>query len=172
MHPFPSPSVRRVAQVALAALDRATAAASLLVLPLVLLLFLQWPLRDLWGAWSRPANDLAQCVFALYVAFALRHASRRRAHMAADAWAARHHSPRLQRALRGAGAAACVLPWALYVVVDGWPMAWSAVAGLEAFPETFNPGYFVIKASAWLLALLTALESLLELVLAGADERR
>lgn len=142
------------------------------MLPLVLLLFVQWPLRDLWGAWSRPANDLAQCVFAVYVAFALRQASRRRAHMAADAWAVRHHPPGLRRAVRRFGAAACVLPWALYVVVEGWPMAWRALVGLEAFPETFNPGYFVIKASAWLLALLTALESLLELVLAGADVRR
>jgi hypothetical protein len=34
--------------------------ASLLVLPVSLLLFLQWPLRDLGIGYSREANDLAQ----------------------------------------------------------------------------------------------------------------
>ena len=46
------------------ALERCVAwivrAASLLVLPVSLLLFLQWPLRDLVHAGSREANDLAQ----------------------------------------------------------------------------------------------------------------
>ena len=40
----------------------------LLALPVVLLLFLQWPLRDLVRAYSREANDLGQWLFALYVA--------------------------------------------------------------------------------------------------------
>ena len=44
------------------------AAAQWLALPLVLLLFLQWPLRDVVHAYSRQANDLGQIVFALYVA--------------------------------------------------------------------------------------------------------
>ena len=37
----------------------------LLVLPLALLLLLQWPLRDGLGAYSREANDTAQAIFAL-----------------------------------------------------------------------------------------------------------
>lgn len=40
-------------------------AASLLVLPLALLLFAQWPSRDWVRAHSRTANDVAQIVFAL-----------------------------------------------------------------------------------------------------------
>jgi len=47
------------------------------LLPVVLLLFLQWPLRDLVRAWSRDANDLAQWLFALYVAMAFTAAMRR-----------------------------------------------------------------------------------------------
>ena len=38
-----------------------------LILPVVLLLFLQWPLRDLVRSYSREANDLGQWIFALYV---------------------------------------------------------------------------------------------------------
>jgi hypothetical protein len=65
------------------ALDRVCAAAAWLALPLALLLFAQWPLRDVVGAWSRDANDAAQWLFALYVALALRAATRARAHLAA-----------------------------------------------------------------------------------------
>jgi len=44
------------------------AAAQWLALPLILLLFLQWPLRDLVQCCSRQANDLGQIIFALLVA--------------------------------------------------------------------------------------------------------
>src|SRR6266851_2851434 len=73
--------------------DRAVAAAiaagSWLVLPVSLLLFLQWPLRDLVQAYSIEANDLAQWLFALYVSLALTYATRERAHLAADVVASR-----------------------------------------------------------------------------------
>ena len=46
-------------------------ASAVLVLPIGLLLFLQWPLRDVFQAYSREANDLAQCLFALYVSVAI-----------------------------------------------------------------------------------------------------
>src|SRR5712692_3019321 len=101
------------------------AAARWLVLPVSLLLFLQWPLRDLLHAWSREANDLAQWLFALYVSVALTDATR-------------------------AGAALCLLPWSLFVLVAGAPTLWRSVRGLEQFPETYNPGYFIIKGSVCL----------------------
>jgi len=52
------------------------AAASVLVLPVSLLLFLQWPLREWLQAYSREANDLAQVLFALYVSVAITAATR------------------------------------------------------------------------------------------------
>jgi TRAP-type C4-dicarboxylate transport system permease small subunit len=55
-----------------------TAAGLVLVLPISLLLFLQWPLRDLLQAYSREANDLAQWLFALYVSVAITYATRMR----------------------------------------------------------------------------------------------
>ena len=147
-----------------AGLDAASAAAAWLVLPLALLLFAQWPLRDLVGAWSRDANDAAQWIFALYVAFALRSATRARAHVTAGlahegavtGWRAR---------VARLGEAALVLPWAQFVVVAGAPSIWRSLAGLEAFPDSFNPLYFVVRGAAWLLALLVAIEAML--VLAG-----
>ena len=149
-----------------ATLDRFTRAGSVLVLPLSLLLFLQWPLRDIVGAGSRPANDLAQWIFALYVAIALRHTTRVCGHMAADTLAARYPVHWRARLLRF-GQALCVLPWAQFVLVSGTPMLWQSLRSFEAFPDTLNPLYFVIKLSAWLLALLLALQMMVELFGSG-----
>ena len=57
--------------------------ASMLVLPLAVLLLAQWPLREWVQAGSRQANDVAQIVFALYVAVAITAASRANTHLAA-----------------------------------------------------------------------------------------
>ncbi|MGZ5130323.1 MAG: TRAP transporter small permease subunit [Caldimonas sp.] len=149
-----------------AGLDRATRAGAWLVLPLALLLFAQWPLRDAIGAWSRQANDVAQWLFALYVALALREATRRRAHMAAGLFV--HSYPeRWQRRIARFGESLCVLPWALFVLVSGAVPTWNSIVGLEAFPDTFNPLYFVIRASAWLLALLMTFQAVAELAGTG-----
>lgn len=143
-------------------LDRIAAAAAWLVLPLALLLFAQWPLRDLLHALSRQANDIAQWVFALYVAVALRHATRTDAHLKAPAGWHGGASPRLRRI----GHALCVLPFALFVLVSGAPMAWRSLVEMESFPDTFNPGYFIIKCAAWLMALAMALQALLDMLAA------
>src|SRR3954467_6673404 len=111
---MPVPSRRRGFA---AAFDRVTAVGAWLVLPLALLLFAQWPLRDLVGAWSRDANDAAQWIFALYVALALRAATRARAHMAAGlARDGRRKRGRWRERMDRLGEPILVLPWALFVV--------------------------------------------------------
>jgi len=143
-------------------LDRITTAGAWLVLPLALLLFAQWPLRDLVHAGSRQSNDIAQWVFALYVALAVRHATRAGSHLRAPVIGAMRTSRWLASARRF-GHALCVLPFALFVLASGAPMVWRALLALESFPDTFNPGYFVIKCAAWLMALAMALQALLDL---------
>jgi TRAP-type C4-dicarboxylate transport system permease small subunit len=71
-------------------LDRLNRSAGLLALPLAGLLCAQWPLRDVVGAGSRQANDMAQWIFAVYVAFAFRHATRVHGHLATDALASHY----------------------------------------------------------------------------------
>ncbi len=140
-------------------LDALDAAAMWLVLPLSLLLFLQWPLRDLVHAGSREANDTAQILFALYVSVAVTAATRARTHLAVDMLA--HRLPARWRArLDRVGAMLVALPWSVYVIWTGAPIAWHSVAALEAFGETFNPGYWLIKLAVLLLALLVALQAI------------
>lgn len=141
-----------------ACIDASAAAARVLVLPLALLLFLQWPLRDLVHAGSRQANDLAQVIFALYVAVAVSAATRGRAHLAADLVSARFTQGTRTRLARVASLLV-LAPWCLFVLVSSAPMVWNAVRQVEAFGETLNPGYFLIKVAVALLAALLLLQA-------------
>jgi TRAP-type mannitol/chloroaromatic compound transport system permease small subunit len=133
-----------------------------LVLPVLVLLFAQWPLRDLFRAYSREANDLGQIFFALYVAIALSAATRAGTHLSADALA-RHYPLRVRLALVRIGALLGLLPWGLFILFAGRNIvAWS-VAERELFQDTFNPGYFLIKVAMALLALLVIAQAILDI---------
>ena len=134
-----------------------------LALPLVVLLFLQWPLRDILRVYSREANDLGQLIFALYVAISVTAATRAGTHLAADALA-RRYSARRRRQLARLGAALGLAPWALFVLFSSKGVVVSSIAVREAFPDTYNPGYFIIKAALWLLALLVLAEAAIEIL--------
>ncbi len=133
--------------------DAIVSAGKWLLLPLVALLFLQWPLRDVVRGYSREANDLGQLIFALYVAISVTAATRAGTHLAADALAQRF-SARRRRLLARLGAALGLAPWSLLVFLSGKSLVVPSVAAMEAFPDTSNPGYFIIKAALWVLALL------------------
>jgi len=134
-----------------------------LALPLVVLLFLQWPLRDILRVYSREANDLGQLIFALYVAISVTAATRAGTHLAADALA-RRYSARRRRQLARLGAALGLAPWALFVLFSSKGVVVSSIAVREAFPDTYNPGYFIIKAALWVLALLVLAEAAIEIL--------
>lgn len=150
---------------ALAICDRlialVVAVGMVLVLPVSLLLFLQWPLRDLLQAYSREANDIAQLLFALYVSIAITYASRRRTHLAADALAHRY-SPTTRTRLARAGALLILVPWSAFMLYASWPIVAQSVRQLEEFPETFNPGYFIVKGALFTLVVLVLLQALLD----------
>ena len=146
-----------------------TAVGRWLVLPVSLLLFLQWPLRDVFQAYSREANDLAQCLFALYVSIAITYATRRHTHLATDVVAQRlSHGTR--ETLERIAALIVLVPWSLFILYAAWPMTEQSVRQLEAFPETYNPGYFVLKIALLLAALLVMLQALLDAF--RSDRRR
>src|ERR1700745_1399509 len=105
-----------------------------LILPVVLLLFLQWPLRDLVRSHSREANDLGQWIFALYVAGSVTAATRTRTHLAADMLARRSRTALRAWVVR-CGAALGLVPWALLVLIAGKNLVWSSMVSLEGFPD-------------------------------------
>ncbi len=153
-----------------AALAASLRATRWLILPISLLLFLQWPLRDLVKAYAREANDLGQWMFALYVAAAVTATTRAKAHLASDLFAHRY-APATRARLARIGAAVGLLPWSLWLLTAGGSLTLQSVASLEAFPETTNPGFFLVKAAMWLMGLMAFLQAVLD-VWAPTDGRR
>jgi len=139
------------------------AAAKWLALPIVVLLFLQWPLRSIVGLYSREANDLGQWLFAIYVAASVAAATRAKVHLAADT-IARNYSATTRQRLARAGALFGLIPWSVIVLVTSWSLVRNSTLLLERFPDTGNPGYFIIKLALLLMALLVLIEGLLELM--------
>ena len=134
-----------------------------LLLPVVALLFLQWPLREFVRAYSREANDLGQWLFALYVAIAFTAATRAHTHLAADA-VARHYSDGTRAAIARVGALLGLLPWALFLLIGGAKLVVPSIQLLETFPDTGNPGYFAIKLAVWVLAGLVFVQAVIDIL--------
>jgi hypothetical protein len=131
-------------------------AAGALVLPLTLLLFAQWPLRDVVQAGSRTANDAAQIVFAIYMAIAVTAASASGMHLAAHHRPDEHHKE--PRGWRTWAVFLCTAPWAVFVMWTSAASVWQSVTQLERFGETLTPGYFLIRIALWLLAALVLVQ--------------
>jgi TRAP-type mannitol/chloroaromatic compound transport system permease small subunit len=134
-----------------------------LALPLILLLFLQWPLRDVVRAYSSQANDLGQIFFALFVAVSVTAATRAGTHLAADTLAQRY-SASTRHWLKRIGIAVGVLPWAIFVVFAGTSFVVPSALELESFSETGNPGYFLIKCALWLMASMVIAQAALDIL--------
>lgn len=133
-----------------------------LALPLVLLLFLQWPLRDLVHAYSTQANDLGQIVFALLVAVSITAATRAGTHLAADTLA-QHYSAWTRALLKRLGAGVALLPWMFFVLFASKAFVVPSVRELEAFPETNDPGYFIIKGALWVMVVIMIAQALVDI---------
>lgn len=145
------------------AISVATSTGQWLVLPVSFLLFAQWPMRDLAYAYATQANDLAQWMFALYVSLAFTLATRERTHLASD-FLAQCYSPRTRSQITRIGGFLCVAPWSLFILVVSTPAVWQSILELEKFPETYDPGYFIIKVATWLLALLALAQAVLSVL--------
>jgi TRAP-type mannitol/chloroaromatic compound transport system permease small subunit len=141
-----------------------------LALPLILLLFLQWPLRDFFRSYSREANDLGQILFALFVAVSVTAATRAGTHLAADAVAQRY-SPRVRHYIKKIGALAGLVPWAIFILIASNSIVVSSLRLGETFPDTANPGYFVIKLALWVMALMILAQALLDIARPFSKDR-
>jgi TRAP-type mannitol/chloroaromatic compound transport system permease small subunit len=133
-----------------------------LALAVAFLLFAQWPLREWVGAWSREANDLGQCLFALLVAASVTAATRGGRHIAADSLAGGYRR-RTRRILAIIGILFGLLPWALFVAISASAPVGRSISGLERFQDTGNQGYFVVKMALLLLLGLMIAQSIIDL---------
>jgi TRAP-type mannitol/chloroaromatic compound transport system permease small subunit len=160
-----------VGRVLSGALSRSLLALQWLVIPIGLLLFLQWPLREFFRAYSREANDLGQLLFAVYVTASVTAATRAGTHLATDALAQRY-SARTRRNLTHLCNLLALAPWAIFIAVSATPIIRGSISHWERFADTGNPGYFIIKLSLWLLALGVLAAIALDSVGRGGEDER
>jgi TRAP-type mannitol/chloroaromatic compound transport system permease small subunit len=108
-------------------------------------------------------TDLGQWIFALYVAFSVTAATRAGTHLAADILAQRY-SAVIRDRLKRLGSLLGLLPWALFVLIAGRNIIIPSVRAFEAFPDTYNPGYFLIKIALYLMALMIVAQVIIDLL--------
>ncbi|MFM7347346.1 MAG: TRAP transporter small permease subunit, partial [Tagaea sp.] len=105
------------------------------------------------------------------IALAMREDAHVRVDLLSDGWSAR------RRAWVALWCHALfVLPWMAAIAWFGWPIVRRGFAALERFPETFSPGYFLLKALILVLAFLVSVQALAGIaraiaVLRGGDGR-
>jgi len=54
------------------------------------------------------------------------------------------------------------VPWSVFILYAVAPMVRQSLSELERFPETYNPGYFIVKTAVGLLALLVLLQAIVD----------
>ena len=58
-----------------------------------------------------------------------------------------------------------LIPWSCYLLLAAASSIAQSVAMFERFPETFNPGYWLIELAFGVLAALVLLQAILDAVL-------
>jgi TRAP-type mannitol/chloroaromatic compound transport system permease small subunit len=150
--------LRWFARVADAIVDAAGRTAAWLVLFVILALFGQWPLRELFGGGHILANDFGQiahaAVFSIGVAYALRWDGHVRLDLIYQRLSARGRAW-----VDLVGTLVIVMPWAGMVLWFSWKTTLRSVAGFEQFPETWSPGYWMFKVLLVVFAVLLLLQA-------------
>jgi TRAP-type mannitol/chloroaromatic compound transport system permease small subunit len=158
--------LRRLAEGLSTVVDCAGRWASWLCLLLVLLLFLQLPLRDIVHGGNNAANDFGQIIFANFVMTGIPFAMRWDAHIRVDIFH-QHFSARWRAFIELAGTVLFVLPW---LALLGWyalPIVMNSLGEAERFAETYTPGYFMLKLALLFFVVLLAFQAIANIIRAS-----
>ena len=133
--------------------------AAWLCLPVIVLLFLQLPLREIVHGGNNTDNDFGQVVFAAFVMLGIPFAMRHDAHVRVD-FLYQRMTARQRAAVELAGTVWFLLPWLALV---GWyarPIVLNSLFEMEKFAETYTPGYFILKLQLVFFVALVAVQAI------------
>jgi ABC-type transport system involved in multi-copper enzyme maturation permease subunit len=157
--------------VAARANQRRNSKAIALAVPIVVLLMIQWPLRHWVESFSNYVFNLTQVLFGLYTAFAITAASRSNAHLAFVSYGSTKKTKKDSQ-WRTWARLACVAPWAVLILYTSIPQAWQSILLLEKFREGgFAHGYFMLRLSVVLLALMVVVNALADVYFTRRRQR-
>jgi TRAP-type mannitol/chloroaromatic compound transport system permease small subunit len=115
---------------------------------LVFLLWIQWPMRVFSGGNARLFNDIGQIVFAFFWVLAFAVACSTQSHLKLTSSV---HSKPEHTIWRTTWSLMFTLPWAVFVIYSAWPLLWHSLQDNEKFPDTYSPGFYLIKLALVLL---------------------
>jgi TRAP-type mannitol/chloroaromatic compound transport system permease small subunit len=158
--------LRELADNLSAIVDLAGRCASWLCLPVILLLFLQLPLRDIVHGGNNTDNDFGQIIFANFFMVGISFAMRYDAHVRVDIFH-QHFSKHARAIIELAGTMLFTLPWLALLAWYSLPIVLNSLAQTEKFAETYTPGYFILKLGLFFFVVLTGLQAIANIIRAG-----
>jgi TRAP-type mannitol/chloroaromatic compound transport system permease small subunit len=158
--------LRQLADSLSAIVDLAGRCASWLCLPVIMLLFLQLPLRDIVQAGNNTDNDFGQIIFANFFMVGIPFAMRHDAHVRVDILH-QHFSKRARAIIELAGTVLFTLPWLALLAWYSLPIVLNSLAQTEKFAETYTPGYFILKLGLFFFVVLAGLQAIANVIHAG-----
>ena len=137
--------------------------AAWLCLPLIVLLFLQLPLRNIVHAGNNTDNDFGQVIFAAFFMLGIPFAMCRDAHVRVDIFYQRL-TARQRAAIDLAGTVLFLLPWLALVCWYSLPIVLNSLFEMEKFAETYTPGYFILKLQLFFFVALVGLQAIANII--------
>lgn len=125
---------------------------------LVVFLWAQWPMRVFASGNPRLINDMGQIAFAYFWVMAFAIACLSQSHLQISNSAAPTKKGR--RAWTGF---VLSLPWAIFLVYSAWPLLINSWHENEKFPDSYSPGFYLIKLALILLPVGWTLSNILSI---------
>jgi TRAP-type mannitol/chloroaromatic compound transport system permease small subunit len=151
--------------------DRVGRAASWLTLPVVACLFLQIPLREIVHNYYQQTNDIGQIFHATLFMTCAAYAMRWNQHVRVDIFH-RLMGVRTRAIIELVGTIFFLWPWLALMAWYGGPVVFQSWRELEAFPDDWHPGFFLLRTNLIVLVALVGLQSLASVARAVLDLRR
>ena len=125
---------------------------------LVVFLWVQWPMRVFASGNPRLINDMGQIAFAYFWVMAFAIACLSQSHLQISDNAA--PTKKGKRAWTGF---VLSLPWAIFLVYSAWPLLINSWHENEKFPDSYSPGFYLIKLALILLPVGWTLSNILSI---------
>lgn len=125
---------------------------------LVVFLWAQWPMRVFASGNPRLINDMGQIAFAYFWVMAFAIACLSQSHLQISDNAA--PTKKGKRAWTGF---VLSLPWAIFLVYSAWPLLINSWHENEKFPDSYSPGFYLIKLALILLPVGWTLSNILSI---------
>ena len=125
---------------------------------LVVFLWVQWPMRVFASGNSRLINDMGQIAFAYFWVMAFAIACLSQSHLQFS-----NNAAPTKKGRRAWTGFVLSLPWAIFLVYSAWPLLINSWHENEKFPDSYSPGFYLIKLALILLPVGWTLSNILSI---------